>query len=179
MDQLGSTLASLLNQSRQPDRVILNIPRTYRRENFTYANLPRVPDGVEIIITDVDCGPATKLFPTIRQFKGENVNIVFCDDDRLYPVNWLSNLVENALRHPGECITVAAGLISQIEAYYHYVNRPNPAFLAPLYRKIYAFKKRRPEPSRTADIACGYGGVLVRPEFFDEKVFSIPQDVSL
>ena len=173
MDRLGDTLASLLGQSLAPDRIILNIPRRYRRPEFTYDTLPKLPTGVDLQMVDQDYGPATKLLPTLRAYAGQNVNIIFCDDDRIYPKQWLSNLVANSKHFTNECITVAAGLIDQIEAYYHYVNRPKVKILAPLYRKIYALKKRRPIPSHLADIACGYGGILVRPEFFDEEVFKI------
>lgn len=173
MDRIGETLEALVGQSLKPDRVILNIPRTYRRPTYTYEALPAVPSGVDILISDIDHGPATKILPALKAYQGQAVNIVFCDDDRLYPHHWLENLVANARRHPGECITVAAGLISQIEAYYTYVNQPRPRFLAPLYKRLYALKKIRPEPGYTADIACGYGGVLVRPDFFDDTVFDI------
>lgn len=176
MDRIGDTLASLLNQSLTPDRVILNIPKTYRRAAYHYDVLPTVPSGVEVMESDIDYGPATKLLPTLRAFAGQDVNIAFCDDDRLYPRDWLRTLVDNAKRHPNECITVSGGLISQIEAYYRYINRPQPAFLAPLYRRIYALKKRRPVPGGRADIVGGFGGVLVRPSFFDDDVFAIREE---
>ena len=88
------------DRSLRPDRVILNIPKTYRREAYRDDSLPVVPAGVEVLVSDVDYGPATKLLPTLRAFAGQEVNIAFCDDDRLYPNNWLSTLVENAKRHP-------------------------------------------------------------------------------
>ncbi|MEI6572522.1 MAG: glycosyltransferase [Alphaproteobacteria bacterium] len=176
MDRIGDTLASLLAQSLKPDRVILNIPKTYRREAYRYDALPVVPAGVEVLVSDVDYGPATKLLPTLRAFAGQEVNIVFCDDDRLYPRDWLSTLVENAKRHPHDCITVSGGLISQIEAYYRYINRPQPSFLAPLYRRFYALRKRRPVTGGRADIVGGFGGVLVRPSFFDDAIFTIREE---
>ena len=176
MNLLGDTLASLLAQSLVPDRIVLNIPKRYRRPEFVYDTLPSLPVGVDLEIADLDYGPATKLLPLLRSCNGQDVNIIFCDDDRIYPINWLSNLIENAKQFPNECITVAAGLIDQIEAYYHYVNKPKSKILAPLYRKIYTFKKRRPIPAQLADIACGYGGILVRPEFFDEEVFKIKDE---
>jgi GT2 family glycosyltransferase len=176
MAKVTETLHSLLAQSVAPDHILLTIPRAYRRSEYAYSELPPVPNGVEIMISDQDYGPATKLLPTIRRFQGQDATIIFCDDDRIYPASWLANLLENAKRHPDECITVSGGLISQIEAYYHWVNRPNPKFLAPLYRRIYALKKRRPVPGGLADIVGGFGGVLVRPEFFDDKIFSIREE---
>lgn len=176
MDRINETLASLLGQSLAPDRIILNIPQHYRRPDFAYDTLPKLPSGIDLNITDQDYGPATKLLPTLRAYHGKDVNIIFCDDDRIYPTQWLSNLVENSKKFPNECITVAAGLVDQIEAYYHYVNKPKSKFLAPIYRKIYTFKKRRPVTSHFADIACGYGGILVRPDFFDDEVFNIKDE---
>lgn len=173
MDKVTDTLNSLLQQTRTPDQIILNIPRTYRRSSYTYSSLPSVPAGVDIAVSDQDYGPATKLLPTLKHFKGQDVAIAFCDDDRIYPKSWLSNLLDNSVRHPDECITVSGGLITQIEDYYRFINRPNPQFLAPLYRRIYSFRKRRPVPGGVVDILGGFGGVLVRPDYFDDAVFAI------
>jgi hypothetical protein len=60
-------LECLLRQTAQVDRVILYLPKHYRRFPDYDGHLPDVPDGVEIHQTEVDYGPATKILPAAHE----------------------------------------------------------------------------------------------------------------
>lgn len=86
-DAVGDVLDSLLNQSREPDQIILSWCRTYARFPGTFS-APPVPDGVTMHET-CDIGPLTKLSP-LPNLQGR---VVWCDDDVLYGSGWLQALI--------------------------------------------------------------------------------------
>lgn len=193
---LHLTLSSLLAQTVRPDRVILYLSREYRRFPDWDGTLPNVPEGVEIRIVDEDFGPATKLLPALREFAGQDVDILFCDDDQVYRP-WIAErmLAARAMR-PNDCIGISPmddflppqGASKRTEFAEPRVIRlrvnPNlPFHIHCLWRWAKARLTGRAyvEPGRRtvlrpgyADAAEGWMGVLVRPEFFPEEVFDIP-----
>ncbi len=70
------------------DRVTLVIPRTYAR--FAQAPLPALPDGVDVLRTGTDLGPAGKLLAPAAAYPG--ADILYCDDDWLYGPGWADAL---------------------------------------------------------------------------------------
>ncbi len=202
---IGATLRSLLNQSVRPDRIELWIPRTYRRFPTHPFTLPDVPDGVTIEVTDEDLGPATKILPCARKYRGTDTRIVYVDDDRHYWQDWLKSLLAPSIDRPGEAIAaVGHDLIGIVKTRtrLEWVRRTiGPDEKRPRVKRHRArrgglrnlprnipywvgreFKFRvlgKPprytiESSGYADIAEGYGGVLVRPDFYDDAAFAIP-----
>ena len=105
---LSETLNSLLNQNADIDAIILYIPREYKRFEYDVNNLPQVPSGVQIRITEQDFGPATKILPAAREYAEEDVAIIFCDDDKIYDPNWAGRLI-NAAQKQLDCAIVEAG----------------------------------------------------------------------
>lgn len=97
--QLPQVLASLLAQGA--DRVALVVPRRFAR--FDPAPLPALPDGISLIETETDLGPAGKLLAPARAFSG--ADILYCDDDWLYGRGWAGAL--RAAHRPGT-ITAAS-----------------------------------------------------------------------
>jgi hypothetical protein len=106
-DKLGPTLDCLLRQTVRIDRILLHIPHRYRRFPDWDGTLPQVPDGIEIVRVDEDLGPATKVLPAARHFRGQDVDILLCDDDRRYKRHWAQTFVEARRTHPGACIAIA------------------------------------------------------------------------
>ena len=101
---LGPTLRSLLAQDLPAAEVRLYIPDRYRRFPDWDGTLPEVPDGVVIHRTEEDLGPATKVLPAARALRGQAVDILFCDDDRLYDRDWHRRLKVAREAHPEACI---------------------------------------------------------------------------
>lgn len=181
LPEIAPTLMSLLAQRQRPDAVELWIPRTYRRfgEAFT---IPSLPDGITLRRCDEDFGPATKVLPAMRAYGGQDVRIAYCDDDILYREDWLASLIASSDQRPGHCIVEAGLPIARI-AGGRWKNgrlpkpgsRPKgPAYRAKRLASLGAWKPAGPRGGGYVDIAEGFGGVLIRPEFFPEAVFDVP-----
>ena len=179
---LDEVLHSLLDQTAAVEAVYLNLPRSYRRFNFDPTKLPKVPKGVTIRLVDTDYGPATKVLPTVQAYRGQDCAIFFCDDDKVYAPDTVQNFLDAAAAHPGCCIIEEGGDVA---------DNSNHAFRGALtprsirrrkdiwYRLRRAASLGRWKPKKTqssgyADILEGWGGVLVRPEFFTPAAFDIP-----
>lgn len=191
---IGPTLECLLNQTAHFDHILLYIPRTYRRFPDYDGSLPDVPEGVEIRQVDEDFGPASKVLHAVRDFQGQDCDILFCDDDRLYPPDWAQGLLNAQRDHPDAAIAPIGFEVNDwiIESS---MERPHlPRAIERNERtdlkhwwetrlwQLGIFKKIGDEPPHRRHIKSGgyrdffqgYGGVLVRPEFFDDDVFNIP-----
>jgi len=193
-DHLGPTLHSLLQQNAQIDKIILYIPLAYRRFPDWDGRLPEVPAGIEVRRTNDDLGPATKVLATCCDFRGQDCEILFCDDDRQYPPHWAGHFLRTRRQHPGCCIANLGFQVSEIaecgtdRPFQPQVQRSwritDVDFqLRYLVREIRAGRHwRKVEPpwrrvyktSGYVDIFEGCGGAMVRPEFFDDAAFDIP-----
>lgn len=181
---LGPTLDSLAAQGA--DEVRLHIPRAYRRFPDWDGDLPSVPAGVRIIRCDTDLGPATKVLPAARDLRGQDARILFCDDDSIVPHGWADRLFALQARRTDEAVAV-------------YV-RPSylPDTAPPTGRQAWQVPIRYDLPYRASrlahrllgspivhrrpfwisgygDVFFGVGGVVVRPDFFDDVSFDIPE----
>ncbi len=192
---MGPTLASLLAQDQPADRIILYIPNTYRRFPEWDGVLPKVPEGVEIHRCDTDYGPATKVLPALRAFAGQDVEILFCDDDRAYSPRLIREMLKLRRAHPEAALCNRTLLAEEITDSTG-ADRPQPFLrrtwritdvgfqLRFLWAQIKAGRNWRDvtSPGRETykrsghtDIFEGCGGVMVRPEFFPEFAFEIPE----
>jgi hypothetical protein len=169
---LRPTLDSLLRQRLRAEQIILYIPQSYRRFPDWDGKLPIVPEGVEICRVSEDFGPATKVLPAVRQFHGKDIDVLFCDDDVAYDRDWSSRFAAVRTLRPDVCVVEAGKDISSI--------RERPSDRLPrmhrgrsrLWRRI--TRKSSFLASGYCDLLMGVGGGLVRPDFFTERVFDIP-----
>ena len=187
------TLEKLVSQTVPADRVIVYLPKTYRRFPDWDGTLPAVPDGVEIRIVDKDYGPATKLLPALKEFDLKQ-DILFCDDDMDYPTDWAAAFLAQRRRQPEACITLCSETFNTPPLRQRKnVQKPrawclwgefdmeqNVRLLVENFGRKYLgwpqrfVGRRRCLLAGYIEIFMGFGGVLVRPEFFDEDVFDIP-----
>lgn len=93
------------DQTEKPDRVELNIPETYRRFPGEIPSLPELPDWVEVRRCATDFGPATKVLPTVERWRGHNVDLLVCDDDRIPDARWIERLKAARRDRPDDIIT--------------------------------------------------------------------------
>ncbi len=116
--QLPQVLDALTTQGA--DRVALVVPRRYAR--FDPAPLPALPEGVTLLETGTDPGPAGKLLAPAAAFPG--ADILCCDDDWLYGPGWAAAFIAERKRQgtgrviagstwPGERIGRRGGTIVQ------------------------------------------------------------------
>lgn len=169
---LHQTINSLRAQTIQPDSIELNIPDVYKKRSLGSMDFSLLPNDISIIRCE-DFGPATKLLPTLQRYSGKNVCIIYCDDDRIYDKGLIERLLTCHDKFPNSAI---ADEVVEIKSRY----------FAKVYRKNFAYRLRRFlsggrwKPSRNnpfkGQIAEGFGGVLVKPSFFTERVFNIDEE---
>jgi hypothetical protein len=96
---------SLLNQTRLPDAILLNLPPRFDRTGEEYPPDESLPGWlmrnslVKIQRCDRDWGPATKLVPTVARLQREGLRsiVISVDDDIRYPPGAISALAGSAL----------------------------------------------------------------------------------
>ncbi|QFT94112.1 hypothetical protein FIU86_14775 [Roseovarius sp. THAF9] len=90
--RLGPVLAALLAQRPAPARVFLALPAQYSRYPGPVAP-PPLPDGVTLLHSNTDLGPATKALPAAGALAGTDLRLIYCDDDWLYAPGWAAQLL--------------------------------------------------------------------------------------
>ena len=82
---LDRSIQSLLNQSKKPDKIFINIPFKYRRFNEIIKDdeIPKFDSSVVEITRCEDYGPATKLLGSLDKLEKNSLVILF-DDDHVY-----------------------------------------------------------------------------------------------
>ena len=189
--KIGATLQSLLAQRHHVDEIRLYIPKVYRRFPDYDGAVPELPDGIRVVRPEDDLGPASKVLFAARDLYGREAQILFCDDDRIYMKDWAQPLFALQASRPNECVALFGKLLSpksnRTRAGLPSAKRRNSNFdLSYRYAKLrYGLKRiagasdekptrRRIGESGYVDILMGFGGVVVRPDFFDESALDIP-----
>lgn len=195
--QLQPVVESLLSQVAPADEVRLYLPRRYRRFPEYEGQLPELPKSVRIVIVEDDFGPASKVLHAASELSGEDIPILFCDDDRIYPRNWSQGLLEAYYRRPNECIAIAGRHLHDLLPEAVQNNTCDRAKIGKEYfDPVYRYRRMRQQwqekrlitkgqkPARRlvaragyVDLLQGYGGVLVLPTFIDALFYSIPNDL--
>jgi len=188
---IGPTLEALVAQSGV-DGVELYLPRAYQRFPDWDGTLPDVPAGVTIHRCETDYGPATKVLCAAHRHRGDTLRLLFCDDDRDYRPGWAQGLLAVADRFPDRAVALAgwdiAGLTDRTShAEPRHARRSRTwdlAYRMERFKQIASGQAKvrlADKPPRRiigqagfADVFEGYGGVVVRPDFFDAQVFDIP-----
>ena len=191
-ETLEPVLSAILAQDVAIDEVRLHIPKRYRRFPDYDGTPPVVPAGVRIVTPDDDLGPASKVLFAAEDLRGTDTDIVYCDDDRIYPPDWFARMLAARDGRTDHCVATHVLLPEDLE----FVRQP-PLDPAPvlsgkslsfyselLNRKLVQLStgQTRPKPRIKerfaqpgyAEIAEGFGAVLVRPDFFDASALDIP-----
>jgi hypothetical protein len=169
------TLKSLLDQTRMPGRIVLNIPAFSQREQVPYV----VPEAltrlqsVHIQRSD-DLGPATKLIPTLDA-QPPDTPILVVDDDRIYP-DWLVRHYERAAAaQPDRALTLSGWVAPK-----NLIDAQTTILGNLLMRPPTPIRGTRLRTPRRIDVMQGVMSYLVRPRFFDlDEVaqFTGPQEL--
>ena len=194
-DSVYQTLESLLSQDVKIDLIELNISKRYRRFPNYSGGLPKIPAGVRVRIVEEEWGPATKILPGILEYALENVEILYCDDDRICPPNWARSFLRTREYRPEDAIASSGWHVSGLGIIYgNKQMQPRAIRMKSLFdlkyrmnrfsQSIRSFHNKQIEPkpprhrqywkSGYVDIAEGCGGVMITPKMFDPTVFKIP-----
>ena len=192
--ELKPTIDCLLAQTADVAGIYIYVPYKYRRFPDWDGTLPSVPDGIEIRRCDQDWGPATKVLAAARDFRGQDVDILFCDDDRAYDPKWAQRFVKDREKFPRAAIAnlgLQAYMLADSSEERDFQPRCKRTWrstdiefqLRYLWREIKLGRNWRdahPPPRRVfkrsgyVDVFEGCAGCLVRPEFFDDVAYDIP-----
>ena len=192
---LGETLTNILNQNYTADEIRVYIPKYYRRFPKHSFSLPEIPrrGNIKIKVVDDDLGPATKVLYCAKAYWGTRTRIIYCDDDRLPDRNWLQAFKNASSKNTDKAIVASGFNLSRYNLFTSKIRYPravkkrvieNPGYIrARIHQKVkeIVFQKPFQKPSRInfkrpgyIDIGAGYGGVSIKPEFFDSTAFKIP-----
>ena len=82
---LIESVNSLLNQTRKPDKIFVNIPYKYKRfkETIEDNQIPKFDSSIVEITRCEDYGPGTKLLGSLNKFE-KNSLVILADDDHTY-----------------------------------------------------------------------------------------------
>ena len=85
LKHLNESVNSLLNQTRKPDKIFVNIPYKYKRFSETIEDnqIPIFDSSIVEVTRCEDCGPGTKLLGSLNKFK-KNSLVILADDDHIY-----------------------------------------------------------------------------------------------
>lgn len=168
-------LDSINCQTVLPSKIEINIPTEYNKRNLGTVDKKLIPSDLDAYECE-DYGPATKLLPTLKRYAGTDTRIIYCDDDRIYNKSWIHNLVSSSNCNPASAICDEFTSVRKIERRYQNRNRWLRKAVKNI-KKSLLFGRYQPCQTNKKDpteIAEGFGGVLVRPSFFTDTVFSIP-----
>ncbi|MEL7117370.1 MAG: hypothetical protein AAGP08_17595 [Pseudomonadota bacterium] len=159
---LEHTLKSLLDQSRPPKRIVLNVPEVSIREGVPYV----IPDSLKTLkCLDIrrteDLGPGTKLIPTLAT-EAPDQSLLVLDDDRIYPA-WLIARYEDEMRISPDAALTMGGWVVPETLEDTFTTIWTSLFLLPP-APIRAPRIQRP---REIDVMLGVFSYLVKPRFFD------------
>ena len=82
---LNASVESLLNQTKKPDKIFINIPYKYERfkETIEDNQIPKFNSKIVEVTRCEDCGPGTKLLGSLNRFD-KNSLVILADDDHIY-----------------------------------------------------------------------------------------------
>jgi hypothetical protein len=103
------TIRSLLNQSVKPEKIILWLDEDIR--NQVPNSLEKlIGENFEIKTGELSPSPHSKLVYSLAMFPEKT--LVSCDDDLIYPTNWLTSLYNDHLLYPESIIAHKCRTIS-------------------------------------------------------------------
>ena len=105
---LNKSVKSLLNQTRKPDKIFINIPFKYKRfsEAIVDNQIPKFDNNVVEITRCEDYGPGTKLLGSLNKLQKDSL-LILADDDHTYE----DYMIEKLQSIWNKCCSKAIGAI--------------------------------------------------------------------
>lgn len=104
----GPMLASLMDQSVTPHKIILNLPHVTRKgQSYVVPGFIASNPLVEVRYVEKDLGPATKWFYTASDASlKEDAPIIVVDDDQIYPKGLIKHYLDQHRENPDAAFTL-------------------------------------------------------------------------
>lgn len=170
-NEIIDTLKSINNQTYLPNAIYLGIPKTNKRLDTKY---PDIPNDIKMLCTtvdlDEDCGPVTKILAALKMESNMNTIIITIDDDVIYPNNLVEKMLEKHSQHK-KCALGSTGFITgKFPGYGAFIKQGN-----------WWFGPKLNKTGKKVDVLCGFSGILYIRNFFpkwDEinKFLEIPME---
>jgi len=186
-ENLSRKLASLEQQTVRPDGIELYIARSYRRFPGPRPALPALPSSVHVIEVEDDLGPATKILPAAKRWRGQNVDLLLCDDDRPEEKDWLERFArarrerpEDIIAEVGWCVDdFVGGPRLNIDLPRAQVSPRLGKNLAYHLKRLLSLRQHHPRvkiysQSGYVDVFLGVYGAMMSPSSFHPDVWNIP-----
>jgi hypothetical protein len=164
ISSLKSVLDTLLNQTYPVTTIFIALPwycvkdaREYVIPDFITDLYPRV----QILRSNVDYGPATKVVTVVQKFKEWKMDdelVVVLDDDQLYPYRMVEQYVEWSQKLPDSVFTLRGHKMRDDFNWWDMATKG-------IVHSYEAYKKI------CVDIVTGVGSYVVRPRFFTDELW--------
>ena len=157
---LWITVASLLNQTYRPSKVVLFLSKEqFPQEELDLPKnlLKQKARGLDIVFVDDDLKPHKKYFYAFNMYR--NHIVITADDDILYPENHIEKLIEASQTYPDAIICARS----------HRIEIGNDNDFQP-YNK---WADNNTEEPDLLTLPIGCNGVLYKPHMFVEELFSV------
>jgi hypothetical protein len=154
------TLQSLKKQTIAIDEIYLSLPEYSVRMKLNYPELPdEIKNLVKVVKIEQDYGPITKLLGALYCEEDSRSIIISCDDDYIYPENFVEKLIEKHILFPNAAIGSSGMLIKK------------SCPLCAIHPNLSAIQYRIPKipipkEGRKVDILYGFSGILYLRGFF-------------
>ncbi|MEQ9467184.1 MAG: hypothetical protein RLN88_07195 [Ekhidna sp.] len=164
---LVPTINSLTDQTVLPEKIMIDLPRYFKRDQTEYEIPGYIHDHplVEINWIDEDMGPATKLLPTV-DFYEHNPDrlIIVVDDDQIYARGMVENYLVYEKKLPDAALTLSGWTVP--DTFDHGDKAQKYGGIVRFYRKDTSVN----EPVRV-DCLQGAASFAVKPKFFNGQIF--------
>ncbi|RED97996.1 hypothetical protein C7460_111138 [Marinoscillum furvescens DSM 4134] len=161
------TLNSITDQSLLPEKIVINLPRYFKRDKTNY----EIPDYVKnhplihINWIEEDLGPATKILPTMDLYKDDpDKLIIVLDDDQIYPKGMVENYVKHSQNLPDSAMTLSGWTVPKG------FDHGNKVQIYGAIVRVYRRDTSIAEPQRV-DCLQGAASFAVKPKLFDQRVY--------
>jgi hypothetical protein len=185
---LDRKLASLERQTVRPDAIELYIARSYRRFPGPRPDLPALPASVQVIEVDEDLGPATKVLPAAKRWRGENVDLLLCDDDRPEDEDWVERFARARHERPDDIIAEVGWCVEDciggprlsIDSPRAQVSPRLGKNLSYHVKRLLSFRRHTPRihiysQSGYVDVFLGVYGAMMSPSALHPDAWNIPE----
>ncbi len=162
INTVWSTIASLLNQTYKPAKVLLylSIEQFKDEEKQLPTNLLSLKKrGLEIRFVEDDLKPHKKYYYALRDFP--NKKVITADDDIFYPENHIEKFVAAAQKFPNAVICARSHDIEFKEG------------SDTVFMNYNSWKERIEAAPSKKMMPVGCNGVLYKREFFDDELFDV------